>query len=522
MIDLLASNPYSCFSVGFVLLSSLYTYSKDRAANPHRLPTPPGPKGYPLIGNLLQAPSSKPWLTYEKWFKVYGDMVYFKILGRSFLILGSLEKTADFFEKRSSNYSDRPTTIMLSDIMGWHYNWALLPYGTWWRRHRRAFHQYFHPNRVSTYHPIQLKCIRGYLRRLLSDPEDFLSHTHHLFAELITEIAYGIKIKEHKDPYVERIKESLGAISEATIPGKYLVEMFPMMKYIPSWFPGAGWKRRGEYFKGLNELVAREPFETVRNNLKNGTAFPSMAASLIEGLPEEGAPERDEEERIAISISATAFIGGADTTVSTTQSFILAMCLHPEVQKKAQLELDMVLEGKRLPDLNDRPFLPYINAMVKEAIRWHPVLPLAVPHMSTDDDEYEGYFIPKGTVVVGNAWAILHDPDVYEDPARFMPERFLKDGNLDPAVRDPLVAAFGFGRRLCPGIDMSDTSIFLTIASVLSVFDIQTPLDEDGIPIQIKPDYTNGNFQFPLPYKAVIKPRSRAAAMSVRDLEIAE
>lgn len=132
--------------------------------------------------------------------------------------------------------------------------------------------------------------------------------------------------------------------------------------------------------------------------------------------------------------------------------------------------------------------------------------------MSTHDDEYDGYFIPKGTIVMGSAWyvfgstgdsdglilvdrALLHDPQAYKDPMRFMPERYLKDGKLDPDVRDPSVAAFGYGRRICPGRHMSDTSLFLAVASTLAVFDIETQLDKDGNPVQMSGEYTNGNFQ---------------------------
>lgn len=132
--------------------------------------------------------------------------------------------------------------------------------------------------------------------------------------------------------------------------------------------------------------------------------------------------------------------------------------------------------------------------------------------MCTNDDEYEGYFIPKGTIVVGNTWyikesyrrsnlmdsnrSILHDPNIYEEPSRFMPERFLKDGKLNPEAPDPSSAAFGFGRRICPGMYMSDSSIFLTIASLLSVFDIRAPVDEFGVPVKLNPEYTNGNLQW--------------------------
>jgi len=81
----------------------------------------------------------------------------------------------------------------------------------------------------------------------------------------------------------------------------------------------------------------------------------------------------------------------------------MAMALYPDVQKKAQEELDKVI-GNRLPEFNDRPNLPYINAMVKESLRWQLVTPLAVPHMATEADEYNGYYIPKGTIIIGNSW----------------------------------------------------------------------------------------------------------------------
>jgi hypothetical protein len=157
------------------------------------------------------------------------------------------------------------------------------------------------------------------------------------------------------------------------------------------------------------------------------------------------------------------------------------MTLYPEVQKKAQAEIDAVVGPNRLPDFHDRPSLPYINAIVKESSRWNLVFPLGkrfviiiittiltssegVPHMSTNDDEYNGFYIPKGTIVIGNAWlvrplilfsvmnfllfrAILHDRKAFNNPEEFQPERYLKDGKLNPDVRDPECAAFGYGRR---------------------------------------------------------------------------
>jgi len=117
--------------------------------NPNGLPLPPGPKGYPLIGNLFNMPVDMPWLVYDEWCKTYGDMVYFNVLGQNFVILSSLKRTADLFEKRSSNYSDRMRMPMMVELMGWDSLFSLIPYGPWWRKHRRLFHQYFHSNAVT-------------------------------------------------------------------------------------------------------------------------------------------------------------------------------------------------------------------------------------------------------------------------------------------------------------------------------------------------------------------------------------
>lgn len=135
-------------------------------------------------------------------------------------------------------------------------------------------------------------------------------------------------------------------------------------------------------------------------------------------------------------------------TVSLLETLMLAMVLHPEVQVKAQAELDLIL-GERLPTFLDQESLPYLTAVVRECHRWRVVAPLGVPRMLTEDDEYKGYLIPKGSIIIANSHQILNDEEAYQDPSSFNPERFLKDGKLDSSVRNPTrVAAFGYGRRV--------------------------------------------------------------------------
>jgi cytochrome P450 len=128
------------------------------------------------------------------------------------------------------------------------------------------------------------------------------------------------------------------------------------------------------------------------------------------------------------------------------------MALHPEVQKKAQRSLDRILCGERLPDFGDFARAPYVAAVVNEVFRWHPVTPFAVYHVSSQDDSYNSYYIPKGSIIIPNAWAMLRDEILFgPDTHKFIPERFMRpDGtiNFDISAVD---MAFGYGRRACPG-----------------------------------------------------------------------
>jgi len=123
------------------------------------------------------------------------------------------------------------------------------------------------------------------------------------------------------------------------------------------------------------------------------------------------------------------------------------MVLNPRVMEKAQEELVRVVGKGRLPDFSDWDDLPYINAIVKEIIRWNPPLPIGVPTRVTQDDVYQGHFIPAGATVVQNIWAICRDPSIYPNPETFDPDRFLKDGKIDPSVLNPEDRIFGAGRR---------------------------------------------------------------------------
>jgi cytochrome P450 len=204
----------------------------------------------------------------------------------------------------------------------------------------------------------------------------------------------------------------------------------------------------------------------------------------------------------------SVYSAGTDTTASSIMSFIVATLLRPEIQTMAQKELDAVIGRERLPNFEDRPRLPFVDAICKEVSRWRPVTPLGFPHASTEDDVYKGFFIPKGAFVISNIWAILHDPVMYPEPDVFKPERFI---NPNGTLReDPVLASsFGFGRRICPGRHLADATMFIAISSLLSVFNIKKGNSVNGRPDMYP--YTGHGVNAPCPFTCSITPRDRRA-----------
>lgn len=144
---------------------------------------------------------------------------------------------------------------------------------------------------------------------------------------------------------------------------------------------------------------------TTTHRQNNGTAVPCFVSTCLELNAASSATGKGEilTEELIKDSAAVAYAAGADTSVSTLTTFFLAMTLHPEAQKRAQAELDVVV-GDRLPTFADKESLPYVTSLMKEVLRWIPVLPMAVPHRAVKSDQYKGYFIPAGASVLGNTW----------------------------------------------------------------------------------------------------------------------
>ncbi|KAI0373871.1 cytochrome P450 [Pilatotrama ljubarskyi] len=463
-------------------------------------------------------PRFKPWLGFKDLCSDYGGIVHLNILGTHMVVIGSASVAVELLEKRSANTSDRPSSVTLP-LVGNDVALSIMPYGQWWRDHRRAFWQVFHQDAVREYQDIQRVITRMFLKKLMDRPQEFKQHIRYIFAATMMKVLYGIDAKEEGDELISKIDEALSCTSDVAT-GSHPVDLFPFLRHIPGWVPGFGFQYTLANCKAAVTYIKEVPFARLKSALDEGRAAPCALSVLLSRISDPaGTAEFSYQEDVAKNVGLVAFEGGSDTSYGTLQGLFLAMSLYPDVLKKAQAELDAVVGRHRLPDFHDRDALVYVRAVIKEALRWHVVVPLGIPHRTVKDDVLDGYFIPAGTVIIPNTWAMLQDPDAYDQPEEFRPERFIRDGKLDPNVRDPYHIAFGFGRRACAGRHFAEDALYLAVASVLHVFDIEPPLDEEGRPIRIELRQAHGLLSYPEDCRCVVKPRSAEAAAMISESE---
>ncbi|KAJ7044191.1 cytochrome P450 [Mycena alexandri] len=472
------------------------------------LPFPPGPSPQLFVGNYREIPTKFPWLTYTHWGNRYGGLVHASALGQHIVIVNSLKTASELFDKRSHIYSDRPTVAMV-DLLGWDFNIGFLPYGERWRRQRRMFQQHFRRDISQSYRPIQIQKVHRLLQELLTRPQEFRDLIKTLAASIIMRTVYGYEIQRRtNDRFVTLSENAVKKIVDSFFPGAVAVNTFPILRHLPGWLPGCGFQQYAAECRDLVEEMKSAPFEFVKQNMREDAVAKSVVGKLLTASDARG---RSDDKMIQ-EVAAVAYAGTNDfhtiSTVSALGTFFLAMALHPDIQKKAQNEIDGIIGTHRLPESGDRPSLPFVEALYRELKRWRPVLPLGVAHAASEDDVYEGYFIPKGTTVFSNIWAMTRDESVYTDPERFNPDRFITEGKLN---NDDIGIAFGFGRRICPGRHAADTTVWAAIVSVLSTFNIAKAKDETGKEIEIDVAYSDGFISHPLPFECSVTPRSETA-----------
>ncbi|KAJ7611372.1 cytochrome P450 [Mycena polygramma] len=493
------------WSLVLAFAAILYFTQKIISLRKGRLP--PGPRGLPLLGNLFQLKADA-WLTFTEWKEKYGPLVHINVAGQSILIMNTHKVAADLLDRRGSIYSNRPRWIVASEILTGGLLMVFTQYNDVWRRMRRAGHEGLNKQVASQFHALQSKEALLLIDGMLRQPHLWNEHIRRATASAIWSVIYDKPpIRDSQDPAIDAVNDFITRIARAAFPGSHLVDFFTWMNYLPKSL--APWKRDAEDWYRKDSKVFEDLYAEAKHRVKSGEECPSFAANLVRDVERHGLSDKE-----SAWLAASLYAAGADTTSGVLSWFMLAMVLFPDVQRKIQEELDAVVGRSRLPNFADRARLPYLQATVREALRWHPVDPVGLPHQSLEDDWYEGYFIPKGTICIANVWALNRDVEAYgADAADFNPSRYLDEkGQLKPALADTKEeghVSYGFGRRICIGRHVANNSLFIGIACILWGADIRPTKDAAGKPIiPIESEIINdGLVVRPIPFTCEIKTR---------------
>lgn len=465
---------------------------------------PPGPRGKPLVGNLLDIPPSHSWLKFKEWSDHYGALFKLSIAGSPHVVVSTEKIANDLMRERGTLYSDREQLLMAAQLLSDNLRPLFLPYDTLWRKGRKLMHHLTMSSAATSYQPIQLEESARLLRDLIRDPTSYERYLERYAAGLIMRLAFGQTVYTGNEPSVRRILATVHTVERVASPGAYLVDSFPILMYLPTFL--APFKKEGHALHAKELSLFRELQSDVQSRLEKNdpSAMDTFTAKSL-----QNSAEYDLTPDQLAYVVGTLFEAGAGTTAAAMMSFLLAMTLHPEKFTKLQLELDNVVGDDRMPTFDDVPSLPYTRACVKESLRWRPVTAGGVPHKLTKDDVYDGFFIAKGTNVHGNQWAIHREEALYPDPENFVPERWLEP--TYPTYKEPLTtypnlqnySAFGFGRRICAGQNIAERSLNILTARIAWGCDIGK---KDGIDPPLY-DYTSGFNVQPKPFDFVLTAR---------------
>ena len=410
-------------------------------------------------------------LRFTEWAQLYGDIFSLKIFNRTVIVVSSVAAVKQVLDTNGSRTGNRPQSVLTQRV---HKDLNMIfanMESPIWKHGRKAIHAFLTKDSLDRHMQTQQLEYSQFMHDILQDPKNTYEHVCRTAASVMITLLYGFRVSKFRNSPAQTFFSQIKLFNQVSDAGAHPpVDLFWPLQYVPKRW--AYWKRLADTTRGIRDELYGSLHAQCERAIKDDKQTGCYLESLMLNQEKLGTTRQE-----IIEMGSVMLDGGAETTASFLQAFILTLINNPDVQEKGQKEIDRVVGPDRWPTLEDYNSVPYIRAIVDEVFRFRAILPVSVPHVSTKVGFYKGYRIPEDSLIFMNTYGLFHDPERYDDPEMFDPERFLrtpfgvKEGVDTTGYRNNL--AFGAGLRICPGESMARRTIALNTMNLLWAFDFK-------------------------------------------------
>lgn len=451
-------------------LLGLLSKTKDKLA--------PGLFSFPLVGNLPQIYCQKiPLYKYcQELSKQLGTVISLDFGVQTTVLINRIDETLEAFVKKQNEFAGRPKSWTVEKFSEGYKDIFAGMFTSTWRVQRKLGHSAF---RHFASRDVLVQRIHDSFNNIAAVIDDLdetkfnpREYVYNTMYNIIHDMTFG-KCFDFSDEQFKKLRRATDRLNEVVISG-FTPDYIPFFRYLPR---TSAQKEFLDLMKCILEYVYNQYNEHVKTINKDDPR--DICDDLI--LAREEASREEVAELTDTHIAQTCldvFSAGTDTTSMTLLWAFLFMAGYQDVQQKVQEELDSVVGHNRFPNYDkDKPRLPYCDAVMHEVMRIKPLVPLIFPHVTTADTSVGGFALPKDTLVMVNLYNLHHDPENWDEPEKFKPERFLDDdGKISAKI--PSFMPFSAGRRVCLGESIAKVNLFVVFACFLQRYSLSMPPGE--------------------------------------------
>ncbi|XP_012471918.1 labd-13Z-ene-9,15,16-triol synthase, chloroplastic [Gossypium raimondii] len=463
------------FLVAMLGLSLWYPFLKARKP---MAPLPPGPLGLPIVGYLPFLGFDNLHLVFTELAGVYGPIYKLWLGNKLIVVISSPSLVKEVVRDHDIAFSEREPPIAAQIITFGTNDIAFDSYSSPSWKHKRkilASDMLSSANLNACYDLRREKVMEmvGDVYENVGKLIDVGELAFRTLTSLIGNMVWGGEIQGEQRTIVESQFKKIFAEIMVFLGKPNISDIFPSIAWFDIQGIERGMKKIRQSFNEFLDSVIEE-----RMKKETGEQKSDVLQMLLDLHKNQDSPSSLTMNQIK-GILVNIVVAGTDTTSGSTEWAMSELMQHPEIMEKVKKELNDVIGVNNTVEEFHLPNLRYLNAVIKETFRLHPVLPLLVPRCSARSLTVGGYTIPKGSRVFLNTWSIHRDLNIWDNPMEFQPERFLNEpGKLDFRGNDFRYLPFGSGRRKCPGINLGEKMLSFILASLLHSFEWKLPQDE--------------------------------------------